>query len=277
MDSEMKEKLHEMVDEYSIREIKYNELTFVNRIEEKSDWETYKGLWNNREVALKEYKNCDTKCLTSEITILSNLKHRCIPKLYGICQEDDTIVLVMEFIEGKKLEVTPRSELTNENRFSIIRDLADLLEYMHSNKVVQRNLAPDIILLDNKRKIPLLFEFNFSRICEADIVSNMRENDVLYMAPESLDTDLDGQTWVTETIDVWAYGCLVSWLFSGHKPWCNKFSPGSVSKKIYEKKEFPIPDEIKDDNIKKLITMCTKVKTSSRWTISQAKEFLGSF
>ena len=273
----MKETINEMMDQYSIKEIDYDDLTFESKLVEKSDWETYKGQWNNQKVCIKKYENVDDpKSMINEITILSNLKHKCIPKFYGVCQEGNTFILVMEFIEGKKLHCISKSSLTDDALISIIKNLADVLQYMHSNNVVQRNLAPDIILWDEKRKIPFIFEFYLSRFSSEDTKSKMRDNNVLYMAPESLDIELDGETVLSNTIDVWAYGCLVSWLYSGHLPWLNKFTKGSVQNKLIAKKEFPIPDEIKDSNIKMLIKMCTQVTVSSRWTIKQVIDFLST-
>ena len=85
-----------------------------------------------------------------------------------------------------------------------------------------------------------------------------------YLAPETLEAaDLsdteDIISIVTNKVDVWSYGCIVSYLFSGFLPWCNEYKDHEVviQKLLLTKKEFPVQTNIYDENIIKIIKIST--------------------
>ena len=66
---------------------------------------------------------------------------------------------------------------------------------------------------------------------------------------------------ITSAVDVWAFGCILSYLFSGTLPWCNKYRNNHkvIQSVLMEKRSFPIPESIDNKIITKIIYQSTKI------------------
>lgn len=85
------------------------------------------------------------------------------------------------------------------------------LEYLHSNKIVHRNLTSNSIFIGYDNKIKLDFFKHFIKDKEASKKSSAYGN-ICYLAPELLDENLQG---FNNKIDIWAFGVLVYELIKG--------------------------------------------------------------
>jgi Leucine-rich repeat (LRR) protein len=96
------------------------------------------------------------KAFTSEITALTEVRHRNIVKLFGFCSHARYSYLVYEFLEGgslrKKLSSEVKAmELDWIKRVNIVRGVAKALTYMHhdcSPPIIHRDISSNNILLD---------------------------------------------------------------------------------------------------------------------------------
>lgn len=72
----------------------------------------YKGLWNDRFVAVKKLtRDAEKKPFLVEVRQLSRVDHENIVKLYGACTKGQHLLLVMEYAEGGSLfQVLHRSQ-----------------------------------------------------------------------------------------------------------------------------------------------------------------------
>ena len=102
-----------------------------------------------------------------------------------------------------------------------------------------------------------------------------------YLAPECFDPseineDQQIISTITAKVDVYAFGCIVSWLFSGFVPWSDKYqdSPPMIQQILLKKIPFSIPKNINDKNILKIIEMSTEVDVNKRATMSDIKIFM---
>lgn len=280
--SDIKNTVKELMQINHIEKIALKDLILKKKIGEGGQAKVYKGTFENDTVAVKVLEEVDWKCLAHEIVIIANLQHTVIPKFYGIVVEDKVLSLVFQYIEGKTLDEYKFNEISDETRFKIIKDLASVLEYMHSNKFIHRDLKPENLMYDKKNDKLYLIDFGIAKVLTNSTNTKTRAKGTLhYLAPESLDvTELDQDDQIISTItagvDVWAYGCIVSWLYSGILPWCNKYNdnPSILQKVLMNKRAFPIPDNIKNEAVLKVITMCTQIKLEDRWTMTQVKEYL---
>ncbi|WP_088891926.1 serine/threonine protein kinase [Leptolyngbya ohadii] len=100
-----------------------------------------------------------------EAAILHKLDHPQIPKFYAGFELDDRLFIVQEFIDGKtywkQLQERRRQGETFTEREIIpwLRSLLGLLDYIHSQKIVHRDISPDNIMLSHKRNLPVLIDF----------------------------------------------------------------------------------------------------------------------
>ena len=273
--------VEKIVDLNHIKKIQLEEISLIKKIGEGGQAKVYMGTYQNEKVAVKLMKNVDYKCFAHELVILDLLDHENIPKFYGIIREKNVLSLVFEFIEGRTLDQFKISEFTTEQKYNIIYQLTSCLEYIHSKKFIHRDLKPENIMLDNQGKIHLL-DFSIAKvITNAEFTLTRAKGTLNYLAPECLELseiseDQQIISKITSKVDVWAFGCIVSWLFSGYVPWSDKYKdlPPIIQQILMKKIPFSIPKNIEDKNIIKIIEMATQVDVNKRKNMKEIKDFL---
>jgi len=270
--------IKELMTINNIPRIRYSELVLDKVVGKGGQAQVYKGKYKDEEVALKVLEDIDHKCLAHEIVILSNLKHECIPKFYGLVIEDDMIGFVNKCIDGKPLDEINFNKMNEEMKIKVITKLAHTLKYIHENTFIHRDLKPENMMIDKENNFYLL-DFGISKVMTNMIDTLTRaKGTIFYLAPETLDEHelTDNKEIVSKIstkVDVWAYGCIVSYLFSEILPWTNKYNdnPTAIQKVLLKKVDFPIPVEvIKEKNYKnfdlilKIIQECTIIDQSKR-------------
>ena len=264
-----------------IKKIKLQDLKLINKIGEGGQAKVYMGTYENNKVAVKVMKNVDYKCFAHELVILAFLEHKNIPKFYGIVREPNVLFLVFEFIEGKTLDDFKVSDFTTEQKYHIIYQLACCLEFIHSRKFIHRDLKPENIMLDKDGYIYLI-DFSIAKVLtNAEYTLTRTKGTLNYLAPECLEPsemseDKEIISKVTAKVDVWSFGCIVSWLFSGFIPWSDKYndSPAIIQQILLNKYPFSIPKNITDNNIAKIIQMATEVDANKRASMTEIKNFM---
>src|SRR5260370_35458340 len=75
------------------------------------------------------------------------LSHPGIITIFDLGEEPETHTpyIVMEYVKGKSLEQS--GKLTSGNAGSLVRELAEALDFAHSRGVIHRDLKPSTILL----------------------------------------------------------------------------------------------------------------------------------
>ena len=264
-----------------ITKIKLQDLKILNKIGEGGQAKVYMGTYENHKVAVKVMKNVDYKCFAHELVILAFLEHKNIPKFYGIVREPDVLCLVFEFIEGKTLDKYKVTEFTKDQKYNIIYQLACCLEFIHSRKFIHRDLKPENIIL-GKDGFIYLIDFSIAKVLtNAEYTLTRTKGTLNYLAPECLDPsemseDREIISKVTAKVDVWAFGCIVSWFFSGFIPWSDKYndSPAIIQQILLKQYPFSIPNNIKDNNIIKIIQMATEVDSNKRASMTEIKNIM---
>jgi len=279
---EVKKKLEEIIKENSIKVIKLKELNIQDKIGEGGQAKVYKGKYDNNPVAVKIISDIDLRCFINEIVILSKISHPNIPKFYGMLFEDNYIGMVMHFIMGKSLDEVEVEEIPIETKMSIIKSLSCSLAYIHSKNYIHRDLKPENLLIENTTMKLFIIDFGIAKmIIDENSKKTRAKGTIYYLAPDIFDISSVNEkreiiSKVSTKVDVWAFGCIVSYLFSGFLPWCNKYKnkPEVIQKLLMKKEKFPVPDTIKDESIKKIISMCVENDLNKRATIIKVKEIL---
>ena len=275
--------VEKIVDINHIKKIQLEEIKIIKKIGEGGQAKVYMGMYDEKKVAVKLMKNVDYKCFAHELVILALLEHENIPKFYGIIREKNVLSLVFEFIEGKTLDQFKISDFSTEQKYNIIYQLTSCLEYIHTKKFIHRDLKPENIMLDNKGQIHLL-DFSIAKvITNSEFTLTRAKGTLNYLAPECLELseiseDQQIISKITSKVDVWAFGCIVSYLFSGYVPWSDKYKdlPPIIQQILMKKLPFSIPKNIEDKNIIKIIQMSTEVDVDKRKNMKDIKEFMDS-
>ncbi len=98
-----------------------------------------------------------------EAAILENLgdKHQQIPQLYAYCEEHGQFYLVQEYINGETLSTKiSKNGIVSENiAQEILLNLLTVLLYVHSQKIIHRDIKPDNIIIRDSDNLPVLIDF----------------------------------------------------------------------------------------------------------------------
>lgn len=270
---------------YNISRIFENEIEYDKKIGEGQQANVYKGKYKGNLVAIKVLKEIDFKNFAHELFILSMVDHQSIPLLHGLIVEENNISLVTDYIEGVYLvELIKLNKLSFKDKLEITKNLCKVLIYIQSLKIIHRDLKPENIIVDDKNNQIYLIDFGIAKWIpeNQDNVKTRVAGTFYYIAPEIFDDNVTNSH--NETIgdyraksDVWSFGCIVSFLFSGIFPWGNEI-PNNMTKSkdiktlimnfLINKNDFPIPTQI-DESIKKIIENATNVDPKKRMEISE--------
>ena len=284
---DLKNDIYTLIQINNIKKISQNELTFSKLIGEGAQSKVYEGYYLRHHCAIKILKNVDYKSFMSELVIMAHLSHPSIPHFYGVVFENKNIAIITEFIIGETLN-NKLPELNFNHKLNIVKDIANVLEYMHVNHIIHRDLKPENILLDKNNK-PYLIDYGISKICaNKKNVMTSTKGTLYYLAPESFEVKNFTEneeiiSIVSPKVDVWAFGCLFSYIFSGETPWENllnekkgkNYTMISYFKKIINQSEFPLPNSILHLNeICELIKLCTIIDENRRINMTQVNDIL---
>ncbi|HPZ10323.1 MAG TPA: serine/threonine-protein kinase, partial [Candidatus Eremiobacteraeota bacterium] len=118
-----------------------------------------------RQQAIEQFKK--------EAKILFKLKQENLPKFEDYFDYEENRYLILEYVEGKRLNVIVESQTSFLSERQVIDwsiELCEALAYLHNrepNPVIFRDLSPQSILLADEGKLKLI-DFGISKIYEAD-------------------------------------------------------------------------------------------------------------
>ncbi|OAG29391.1 cyclin-dependent kinase 2 [Nematocida displodere] len=150
-----------------------------------------------------------------EIAILKKAQHKNIIALIDIISNDallgsskptKSLYIVMEHCEQTLADIIPT--VTRPLRNSILFQILDGLEYIHSLNILHRDIKPSNILISHGTV--KIADFGISRECSGTMTQ--LQGTLAYMAIEIL----LGSTAYTRTVDLWSLGCLF-WEMTTHQ------------------------------------------------------------
>lgn len=179
-----------------------------------------KSLQTNDKVAIKYIMKNNPKFheerLKVEISILRDLKHKSVLKMYDFFADDQRCIIVTELVLGGTLlkRISAKKGYTEKDALDVMTLLLDAVAYIHSMGIVHRDLKPENILLTSEKNNSDLkiCDFGVATFCDADDITE-HVGTILYIAPEVLNKKPYGKA-----VDVWALGCILFVLLTGTLP-----------------------------------------------------------
>ena len=149
-----------------------------------------------------------------EARLGASLSHPNVVSVYDVLADEDQVVLVMEYVEGRTLaEVLIEDKLTPESVIGLLRPLASALDHAHREGLVHRDIKPANLLVRTDGTVKIA---DLGIATGADLTSvtatGIALGTVAYMAPEQLE---GGR--VTGAADVYALAAVAFEMLSGRK------------------------------------------------------------
>ena len=234
----------------------------------------------NREWAVKEIQKDNGDGSTGESVpadaqneahIMSRLNNRHIPRITEVLETEESILLVMDYVEGRTLRARLRSEgaLPQEEAVDIALQMCDTLEYLHGLKppVIFRDMKPDNIMIRPDGTC-ILIDFGVAReYKETKEEGNIGDTTCLgtkgYAPPEQYKGAGMGQT--DKRSDIYALGATMYHMVTGKDP----------SRPPYEMRPIRRWDPALSSGLEAVIKKCTQNDPEERYQdVSQLKDAL---
>ncbi|KAG6734865.1 hypothetical protein I3843_01G281400 [Carya illinoinensis] len=196
----------------------------------------YKGTLPNSDtqLAVKRISHDSRQGLeefVSEVGSIGRLRHRNLVQLLGWCRREGDLLLVYDFMPNGSLDKhlfdVPKTILSWDQRFQIIKGVASGLQYLHEEweqTVVHRDIKAGNVLLDSDFN-GKLSDFGLAKLYEhgSNPITTKVVGTLGYLAPE-----LTRIGKPTTSSDVFAFGALLLEVACGRRPVDSKASAEEI-------------------------------------------------
>ena len=150
-----------------------------------------------------------------EARIGASLSHQNLVVVYDVDTDGESVLIVMEYVDGVTLaEELRRGPLPEQRVVRVVRDVAAALDYVHAEGIVHRDVKPANVLLRSKDGMAKLADLGIATAAESTriTVSGTVMGTAAYMAPEQVEG-----TQVGPAADVYALAAVAFEALSGRK------------------------------------------------------------
>eukprot|EP01127_Copromyxa_protea_P007271 TRINITY_DN17198_c0_g1_i1.p1 TRINITY_DN17198_c0_g1~~TRINITY_DN17198_c0_g1_i1.p1 ORF type:complete len:479 (-),score=114.93 TRINITY_DN17198_c0_g1_i1:30-1466(-) len=152
----------------------------------------------------------------TEKSVLAKVDHPFLAKLYWSFQTEDSLYLIMDFINGGELfhHLSQEKSFAEERAKFYAAQIISGMEYLHGHGVIYRDLKPENILLSSAGNV-VMTDFGLSKegLSAADSRTATFCGTPEYLAPEII----KGEDY-TKAIDWWSVGTLIYEMLTGLPP-----------------------------------------------------------
>lgn len=167
--------------------------------------------------------------LIAETNILKSLSHKYLPSIVDVIDDEDTFLIVMDYIQGKSLKEVLKENMEREGfpipvdeLISWSKQLCEVLYYLHTrpNPIIYRDMKPSNVMLKPDGEISLI-DFGTARVFKT---GNSEDTTCLgtpgYAAPEQY----GGKGQSTPQTDIYCLGATMHHLITGRNPAATPFN-----------------------------------------------------
>lgn len=216
----------------------------------------------NKQWAIKEVRKDGVKDfelikqgLIVETDMLKKLSHPSLPSIVDVIEDDNTFLIVMDYIQGNPLSKTLEEygAQSQENVVEWAKQLCDVLGYLHSRKppIIYRDMKPANVILKPDGSITLI-DFGTAREYKSkNIADTTCLGTIGYAAPEQF----GGMGQTDARTDIYCLGATLYHLVTGMNP-CEP---------PYEIKPIRQINPALSNGLEKIIMKCTQRDPDARY------------
>ncbi len=177
----------------------------------------------------------DTK-VGQQFERLIRLRHPHILPLQEYGTENNLRYTVSPYIPGGTLAQRIKATTSFDEFLQYGREIASALDYLHSQRVIHRDIKTSNILLDMSGRT-YLADFGLARIISASTLAfHTGHGTPPYASPEQIQSKA-----ITPKSDIFSFGILLFEMLTGQLPWNGKKQLGM--EQLHSKQELPDPHE----------------------------------
>lgn len=193
--------------------------------------------------------------LIVETDMLKKLNHPHLPSIVDVIENEDTFLIVMDYIEGNPLSKTlsEYGAQPQENVIEWAKQLCDVLGYLHTREpaIIYRDLKPSNIMLKPDGNL-MLIDFGTAReYKEKNIEDTTCLGTIGYAAPEQF----GGMGQTDARTDIYCLGATMYHLVTGRNP----------SEPPYEIKPIREINPALSSGLEQIINKCTQKDPDNRY------------
>ena len=217
----------------------------------------------NKTWAIKEIRRETGLCmqvirerLMAETELLKRLRHPSLPTIVDVIDEGRTLLIVMDYIEGKSLKEVLEQEGAQTQAQTLLwgKQLCEVLSYLHEQEppIIYRDMKPANIMVQPDRKLKLI-DFGTARevrdICTRDDTICLGTPG--YAAPEQW----EGCGQIDARTDIYCLGVVLWEMATGQEP-------GRIFSEI---DTFPLRKSGSSAGLEEILRKCTRREPGERF------------
>lgn len=234
-----------------------------------------KDLSLDRNVAIKvlrdEYTEDSTfrRHFQKEAVAIAKLSHNNIVGIYDILTDDETMCLVMEYVEGETLKdkINRDGAIPWQRAVKYAIQIANGLSYAHANQIIHKDVKSQNILIDKFDNVKIT-DFGISQMMNNTTITHNKGvlGSAHYFSPEQARGEkLSYQT------DIYSFGIVLYEMLVGELPFTAD-NPVSVALKHIQEPPKSVHSIIHDvpESLSFIVSKCLEKKPENRFASMQA-------
>ena len=169
--------------------------------------------------------------LMAEIETLKKLKHPNLPSIVDVIEDEDSFIIVMDYIEGRSLDKIIEENGAQPESFVVewAKQLCDVFGYLHSRTpaIIYRDMKPANVMLKPDGNI-MVIDFGTAKNYEIDLGETTGIGTIGYAAPEQYIGSGLGRT--DARTDIYCLGITLYHLLTNIDPCKNLINDKSIRK-----------------------------------------------
>jgi serine/threonine protein kinase len=155
----------------------------------------------------------------NEANFMASLSHPHITRVLDVEEQDDTLAIIMELLEGEDLDarVKRTGPLSSTEVKMIFTQVLNAFDYAHSKGIVHRDIKPANIFIDKANQVKIL-DFGIAKLFGTGnemTQTGTQMGTPVYMSPEQV----KGEKSIDHRSDIYALGVTLYFTLTGKAPY----------------------------------------------------------